>query len=132
MTIGCPHAVRARATAKHPGAAAQDAERRKHVRETYGRLGPKSQHALATQAREAALFGTVFVPAGHLLRRWRADLDLALAFCQAEAVLLSRGGQRHVAGPARFPMGRIMRNRTAAAGERPETLPCLVPDNAVY
>ena len=75
------------------------------------------------QAREAALYGTAVVPPGILLRRWRQDLDLALAFTQADAALAARGALRHVAGSAGFPIGRVLRPRTAAAGERRETLP---------
>eukprot|EP00974_Lingulodinium_polyedra_P072587 7023471-Lingulodinium_polyedra.AAC.1 len=56
-------------------------------------------------AREAALYGTAATPPGVLMRRWRQDLDLALAFTQADAVLAARGALPRTAG-AVFPIGR--------------------------
>ena len=73
-------------------------------------------------AREAALFGSAVVPPGLLQRRWRQDLDLALAFAQADAALSAKGAAPRVAG-AGFPIARVLRERSAAAGERTERLP---------
>ena len=85
-------------------------------------MGPRSQAAVERQAREAVLFGTAVVPPGLLVRRWRQDLDLALAFTQADATLAAKGALEHVAGGAHFPIGRVLRPRTAAAGEHSERL----------
>jgi hypothetical protein len=54
-------------------------------------LGPRSMEALQLVARESVLYGTVALPPGLLQRRWRQDLDLALAFAQADAVLAAKG-----------------------------------------
>lgn len=66
------------------------------------------------------VYGHASLPAGHLLRRWRTDLDLALAFSQADAARLCRGGSQKAAGPAGFPVGWLFPSRQAAAGDRPE------------
>ena len=50
--------------------------------ETYGCVGPRSAEAVQQAAREATLFRTAVMPPGLLQRRWRQDLDLALAFAQ--------------------------------------------------
>ena len=56
-----------------------------------GPMGPRSQAAVERQAREAVLFGTAVVPPGLLVRRWRQDFDLALAFTLADATLAAKG-----------------------------------------
>ena len=77
--------------------------------------------ALQLAAREAVLYCTAVIPPGLLQRRWRQDIDLALAFAQADAVLAAKGALPRVAGTS-FPIGRILRRRVAAAGERRELL----------
>ncbi len=89
--------------------------------ETYGRLGPRSMDALQLAAREAVLYGTAVLPPGLLQRRRRQDIDLALASAQADTVLAAKGALPRVAGPS-FPIGRVLRRRAAAAGERRELL----------
>ena len=86
------------------------------------RVRTSGQEALQLAAREAVLYGTAVIPPGLLQRRWRQDIDLALAFAQADAVLAAKGALPRVAGPS-FPIGRVLRRRTAAAGERREMLP---------
>jgi hypothetical protein len=131
VVISCPHSSRARRPDERPAAAAEGGEHVKIARygdgvttlalESYGRLGPRSQDALQLVAREAVLYGTAVIPPGLLQRRWRQDIDLALAFAQADAVLAARVALPRVAGPS-FPISRVLRRRTVAAGERRELL----------
>jgi len=129
IVISCPHAARVRGADTTPGAAAMSGERWKVQRyghgvaplalETYGRMGPRSAEFMQQAAREATLFGCAVAPPGLLQRRWRQDIDLALAFAQADAALAAKGAAQRVAG-AGFPIARVLRARSAAAGERAE------------
>ena len=88
--------------------AAADGERKKERRygndvraisfETFGRLGPRSLLNLAEAAREASVYGRTNCTASQLQRRWRADMELALMFAQADAMLAARGAKTTVAG----------------------------------
>ena len=132
ITIASPHAKRVNNPWRRPGAAARAGEYRKQTRygdsvrplsfEAYGRLGPRSLQCLDEAAREAALFGRADMPARQLKSRWRADMELALAYAQADAVLAARGALPHVAGPLYHPVGRMVRGNAAAGGERREAL----------
>ena len=88
----------------------------------YGRLGPNSMACIAEAAREASLLGCTDMSARQSQQRWRADVELSLAYAQADAVLAARGALQHVAGPLYFPAGRMVRASTAAGGERKELL----------
>ena len=85
--------------------------------ETFGRLGPGSQATLAEAAREASIYGRANATANQLVRRWRADMELALAYAQADAMLAARGSLPTVVGPQYFPVGRMLPCGTAAGGE---------------
>ena len=132
VTIASPHAARVNNPWRRPGVAARAGEARKETRygstvrpismEVYGRIGPKSLHWLREAAREASLYGRSDCTAKQLLARWRGDMELALSFAQADAMLAARGALPHVAGPLYFPVGRMVRPSTAAGGERREQL----------
>ena len=82
-------------------------------------MGPTSITALAESAREACLFGRAGEDAFRLAKKWRDDMELALVYAQADAMLVARGALPNVAGPTHFPVGRIVRWSTAAQGEPP-------------
>ena len=85
--------------------------------ETFGRLGPRSLLNLAEAAREASVYGRTNCTASQLQRRWRADMELALMFTQADAMLAARGARTAVAGQQYFPVARILPHATSAGGE---------------
>ena len=85
--------------------------------ETYGRVGPRSLAALDAAAHEATVYGRTDASPAQLVQRWRADMELALAYATADAVLASRGALQHVAGSAHFPVGRMVPPARAAGGE---------------
>ena len=128
VTICCPLAERVHTAWKVPGAAAVTAERRKASRygeevlplafESFGRMGPRSLDVMDTLAREACLYSTARPSAATLVRRWRADLGLALFFTHADALLQARGAAPAIAGAASFPIGRMLRAAAAAGGEQ--------------
>ena len=132
ITIASPHAKRVKNPWRRPGVAARAGESRKAAKygdsvrplsfEAYGRLGPRSLRCLDEAAREAALFGRADMCARQLMHRWRADMELALAYAQADAMLAARGALQHVAGPLYHPVGRMVRANAAAGGEHREAL----------
>ena len=132
ITIASPHSKRVNNAWRRPGVAARSGESRKTTRygesvrplsfEAYGRLGPRSLECLAEAAREASLYGRTDLSAKQLQQRWRADMELSLAYAQADAMLAARGALQNVAGPLYFPVGRMVRASTAAGGERRELL----------
>ena len=83
-------------------------------------MGPRSIVGLLETAREASIFGRGDATAHQLMARWRADMELSLAYAQADAMLAARGAMAHVAGSLYFPVGRMVRPSTAAAGEHRE------------
>ena len=85
--------------------------------ETFGRLGPKSMQNLAEAAREASVYGRTNCTASQLQRRWRADMELALMYAQADAMLAARGARPTVAGQLYFPVARMLPPATSAGGE---------------
>ena len=132
ITIASPHAERVNNPWRRPGVAARVAEARKQARygpsvrplsfEVYGRLGPRSLQGLREAAREASMYGRSDLTARQLEQKWRGDMELALAYAQADSVLAARGALPHVAGPLYFPVGRMVRSSTAAGGEKRERL----------
>ena len=80
-------------------------------------MGPGSLRNLRETAREASLYGRASSMAGQFTKRWRADMELALAYAQADAMLAARGALPTVAGPQFYPIGRMLRPGTAACGE---------------
>ena len=132
ITIASPHSKRVNNPWHRPGVAARAGEARKAVRcgdtvrplsfEVYGRLGPRSLTCLREAAREASLYGRSDMSARQLQQKWRSDMELALAYAQADAMLAARGAMLHVAGPLYHPVGRMVRPNTAAGGERREAL----------
>ena len=132
VTIASPHAKRVNNPWRRPGVAARAGESRKATRygdavrplsfEAYGRLGPRSLACLAEAAREASLFGRTDMSAKQLQQRWRSDMELTLAYAQADAMLAARGALQHVAGPLYYPIGRMVRASTAAGGEHREQM----------
>jgi len=126
-----PLSSRARRLDEHPVAAPESGECENLMRygdgvptlalETYGRMGPRSMEALQLAAREAALYCTAALRPGTLQRRWRQDIHLALAFAQADAVLVAKGALPRAFGPS-FPIGRVRRRRSVVAGEQRELL----------
>jgi hypothetical protein len=134
VCIGCPLADRyTPAATRHTGQAATNAEKRKMDRygesvgpislETYGRLGYRSQIVLADIARTAAQLGTLTKPPGMLVRALRQDIDLALAFSNADNALLAQGALSMRAGPTVVPISRIVRALGAGSGEHQQAAP---------
>ena len=132
VTIASPHAARVNNPWRRPGVAARAGEATKARRygrqvrplsfESYGRLGPHSLTCLREAAREASLFGRSDMSARQVEQRWRADMELALAYAQADAMLAAKGALPHVAGALYHPVGRMVRAPTAAGGEKRERL----------
>ena len=132
ITISSPHAQRVKNTWRRAGASARAGESRKKQRygpavrplafESYGRLGPGSQAALWRAAQEAHHYGRAEGTARQLVQRWRADMELALLYAQADAILAAKGALAHVAGARHYPIGRMVRKSRAAQGEWSEHL----------
>ena len=132
ITIASPHAARVNNPWRRPGVAARSGEARKATRygntvrplsfEVYGRLGPRSLVCLREAAREASMYGRSDMSAKQLELRWRGDMELAMAYAQADAMLAARGALQHVAGPLYHPVGRMVRANAAAGGEHRERL----------
>ena len=130
VCISCPLAERVPAAAKHAGKAATQAEKRKATRygadvlplsfESHGRLGPASQLALDAMARQASAYGQSRCTAGALVRKWRADLELALMFVEADIILQSRGALAACAGPGSYPIGKLLPGNARAAAAAAE------------
>ena len=59
-------------------------------------------------ARLASTYGTAKVQPAVLVQRWRAHLELALFFIQADITLQARGALSACAGPDSFPIGKIL------------------------
>ena len=107
--------------------AARDGERKKQRRygedvraisyETFGRLGPQSLLNVAEAAREASVYGRTNCTASQLQRRWRADMELALMFAQADSMLAASGARPTVAGQQYFPVARVLPHASSAGGE---------------
>ena len=127
ITISCPLKSGLDHTHSNVAVAAMDGERKKQRRygnearaisfETFGRLGPRSLLNLAEAAREASVYGRTNFTASQLQRRWRADMELALMYAQADAMLAARGARPTVAGQQYFPVARMLPPATAAGGE---------------
>ena len=127
VTIACSLKAGITGTGAKPAVAAKAGERTKQQRygedvralsfETFGRMGPKSLLNLAEAAREASVYGRTNCTASQLQRRWRADMELALMYAQADATLAARGPRPTVAGQQFFPVARMLPPATAAGGE---------------
>ena len=85
--------------------------------ETFGRLGPTSLLNLAEAAREASAYGRTNCTASQLQRRWRANMELALMYAQADATIAARGARPTAAGQPFFLVARMLPPAIAAGGE---------------
>ena len=85
-------------------------------------MGPRSLVFLREAAREASMYGRADMTAKQLELRWRGDMELAMAYAQADAMLAARGALPHVAGPLYHPVGRMVRTPAAACGDCSERL----------
>ena len=63
------------------------------------------------------MYGRAGGSAQQYTQHWRADMELANAYAQADAMLVANGAMKHVAGPLYFPVGRTVRPATSAGGE---------------
>ena len=133
VCISCPHADRTNTAWRRPALAATNAEKRKANRygpsvmplsfESHGRMGPNSLLALQAMARQACTYGTARIPPPILLQRWRADMELALYFVQADTYLQARGALATHAGPGSHPIGKLLpgtSRRGESTNETPE------------
>ena len=104
VTVRYPGAVWYYGAADHAGKASAKAEAEKIKRygqdvlplayETGGRLGTQSMQSLRKLAAQAAATDRGILTAAGLENRWRRDIESALLFAVADALLLAMGGDQ--------------------------------------